>query len=125
MRSYPQGIAPWSAKVFHAPRHGFRPARTDRVQDDAGVAAQSSVVVPTYPQGIALLTSMEGCASDWGDQLLRNSSRSRLMCCMATSGGATLGLGGGGDCTAGAAALACAAQALNSPWMARWMMPNR
>src|SRR3546814_5315335 len=55
------------------------------------------------------------------------------MCCLATSGGTGLpggwdgsGAGGGrsfgGACADGASFLA---QALNSPWMARWIMPNK
>jgi len=61
-------------------------------------------------------------------QLLRRRSRSRSMCCRATSGGTTLRGGSGGASRAGAgggADPACLAHALNSPRMARWMMPNR
>ncbi|MPM77440.1 hypothetical protein SDC9_124443 [bioreactor metagenome] len=55
------------------------------------------------------------------------------MCCLATSGGTGLpcggggGVGGGGRSFGGAGADGASflAQALNSPWMARWMMPNR
>ena len=61
------------------------------------------------------------------DQPLRRRSRSRSMCCRATSGGTTLRGGSGGASRAGAGGGAdpCLAHALNSPRMARWMMPNR
>lgn len=64
------------------------------------------------------------CAQD-----LRSRSRRRSMCCRATSGGTTLRGGSDGGARAadgvGGAGPVCLAQALNSPRMARWMMPNR
>lgn len=64
--------------------------------------------------------------------LLASRSRSRSMYCLATSGGTGLSCAWGGGAGGrrsfggvGAGGGSFLTQALNSPWMARWMMPNR
>lgn len=108
--------------VLQALYSGF----AQHVAPSSGVSPHSRPLgtVSADRQGGLLHGLARPCAQD-----LRSRSRRRSMCCRATAGGTTLRGGSGGGARAadgvGAAGLVCLAHALNSPRMARWMMPNR